>query len=110
MAEDDRIRLYKAELARLDVLAADLERLWKQVPRYGYLAVATPLVWYFVSPGWAIAYLLVVAALVGTQAYLIGVRRNELAWNRRHVAEDLARLEDELGLSPASASASEQAS
>src|SRR5688572_26337951 len=91
----DRIRLYEAELSRLDVLEADLIRLWRQVPRYGYLVLFTPLVWYFVSGGWAIAYVLVVGALVGTQAYLIGVRRNELVWTRKQVAEDLAKLRDE---------------
>jgi hypothetical protein len=88
----DRIRLYEAELARLEVLDADLARLWTQVPRYGWLLVLTPAVWYFVSGGWAIAYILVVGALVGTQAYLIGVRRNELNWTREQVTEDLAKL------------------
>lgn len=91
----DRIRLYEAELTRLDVLEADLIRLWKQVPRYAYLLVFTPLVWYLVSGGWAFAYILIVAALVGTQAYLIGVRRNELVWTRRQVTEDLAKLRAE---------------
>src|SRR5688572_31873833 len=91
----DRIRLYEAELSRLDVLEADLIRLWRQVPRYGYLAVLAPLVWYLVSGGWALTYVLVVAALVGTQAYLIGVRRNELVWTRKQVSEDLAKLRDE---------------
>jgi Na+/H+ antiporter NhaD/arsenite permease-like protein len=45
--------------------------------------------------GWAIVTVLTVGALVGTQAYLIGMRRNELRWTRRHVAEDLDRLRAE---------------
>jgi hypothetical protein len=94
----DRIRLYETELSRLDVLDADLARLWTQMPRYGYLAVLAPVVWYFTSWGWAVTYALVVAALVGTQAYLIGVRRNELAWTRKQVAEDLGKLRSETAL------------
>ncbi len=87
---------YEAELARLDQLHAHLEQLWTQVPRYGLLAVAAPFVWYFVSFGWAFTTLLVTAALVGTQAYLIGVRKNENRFNRDLVARDLEQLREEL--------------
>lgn len=89
------MRKYEDELARLDKLYAHLEQLWTQVPRYGYLALAAPFVWYFVSFGWAITTLLVTAALVGTQAYLIGVRKNENRFNRDLVARDLERLREE---------------
>ena len=90
------MRKYEDELARLDQLYAHLELLWTQVPRYGYLALAAPFVWYFVSFGWAFTTLLVTGALVGTQAYLIGVRKNENRFNRDLVARDLERLREEM--------------
>lgn len=97
MASDaERMRKYEEELARLDQLYLHLEHLWTQVPRYAYLALAAPFVWYFVSFGWAFTTLLVTAALVGTQAYLIAIRKNENRWNRQVVARDLESLRDEL--------------
>src|SRR5690349_18811231 len=36
---EERIRLYEAEIARLDALYDHLEQLWTQVPRYGYIAL-----------------------------------------------------------------------
>lgn len=94
--EEDRIRLYEQEIARLDHLHTELEGLWSHVPRYGLLALFAPLVWYFASFGWAVVELLVTAALVATQAYLIGVRKNENRWNRELVARDLDRLRRDL--------------
>jgi hypothetical protein len=94
-AREERIRLYEAEIARLDELYAELEQLWTQVPRYGYLALLTPLTWWFAGFGWALTHLLVTGALVGTQAYLIGVRKNENRWTRASVADDLERLRAE---------------
>lgn len=95
-ADDERIRKYEIELARLDELYAHLEHLWTQVPRYALIGLAFPIVWYFASFGWAVTHLLVTAALVGTQAYLIGVRKNENRWNRNLVERDLAQLREEL--------------
>jgi hypothetical protein len=92
---DERIRLYEAEIARLDELYAHLEQLWTQVPRYGYVALLAPLVWWYAGLGWAITHVLVTGALVGTQAYLIGVRKNENRWTRASVADDLERLRAE---------------
>jgi hypothetical protein len=94
-AHEDRIRLYEAELARLDDLHAHLEQLWTQVPRYGYLALLAPVTWWFFGFGWALTHVLVTGALVGTQAYLIGVRKNENRWTRASVAQDLERLRSE---------------
>lgn len=94
--DDERIRKYETEIARLDALYADLERLWSQVPRLGYLALVAPAVWAYAGLGWGIVALLVAASLVGTQAYLIGVRKSENRWNRAHVADDLARLRHDL--------------
>ena len=94
-AMDDQIAKYEQEIARLDALYAHLEVLWSRVPRLFVFAVAAPLVWYFVSLGWAIVELLVTFALVGTQAYLIGVRKNENRWNRATLVEDLEKLQAE---------------
>jgi hypothetical protein len=90
-----RIEKYETEIRRLDELRAELDRLWTKVPRYAYLALLAPLVWYFAGLGWAFVELLVTASLVGTQAYLIGVRKNEIRWNREKLVEDLERLRDE---------------
>ena len=95
-SDDERMRKYELELARLDELHAHLEQLWTQVPRYALLALCVPFIWYFVSFGWALTALLVTGALVGTQAYLIGVRKNENRWNRELVARDLESLRAEL--------------
>lgn len=97
MSDDElRIQLYEQEIARLDVLYTELEGLWTHVPRYALLALLAPLVWYFASFGWAVVELLVTAALVATQAYLIGVRKNENRWNRELVSRDLERLRHDL--------------
>lgn len=90
--DDAQIRKYEIEIKRLDDEYADLEMLWTKVPRYGYLALFAPLVWIFASFGWALVELLVTASLVGTQAYLIGVRKSENRWNRASLVEDMTRL------------------
>jgi hypothetical protein len=95
-ADQERIRKYEAELARLDELYHHLELLWTQVPRYAVVGVATPFVWYFAGFGWAVATLLVTAALVGTQAYLIGIRKNENRFNRQMIERDLERLHHDI--------------
>jgi hypothetical protein len=95
MQADEQIKMYETELARLGELDRDLIRLWKQIPRYGYLGLIAPVVWYFAGLGWAIVALLSVGALLATQAYLIGVRRNEIQWNQKLLTEDLAQLRAE---------------
>jgi hypothetical protein len=95
-ADQERIRKYELELARLDELHQHLEQLWTHVPRYALLGLAAPFVWYFASFGWAVTTLLVTGALVGTQAYLIGVRKNENRFNRSLIERDLAGLRDDL--------------
>lgn len=94
--DEERIQKYEQEIARLDELYAHLEGLWRIVPRYGLLALLAPVVWYFAGFGWALVELLVTGALVGTQAYLIGVRKNENRWNRNLVARDLENLRRDL--------------
>lgn len=95
-ADQERIRKYEAELARLDDLHHHLEQLWTQVPRYAFVALGAPFAWYFAGFGWAVTTLLVTAALVGTQAYLIGVRKNENRFNRQLVERDLANVRDDI--------------
>jgi hypothetical protein len=94
--QDELITKYKAEIARLDTLYDELGQLWHRVPRYAIVGIAAPFIWYFTSFGWAVAWLLTTAALVGTQAYLIGVRKTENRWNRERLVEDMARREAEL--------------
>jgi Flp pilus assembly protein TadB len=93
---DERIKKYEQEIARLDQLYIELDGLWEKVPRLFIFAIGAPFVWYFVSLGWAFVELLITLALVGTQAYLIGLRKSENRWNREQVREDLARLRAEL--------------
>jgi hypothetical protein len=95
MRAEDQIKLYETELARLGELDRDLVKLWAQIPRYGWLALIAPIVWHFSGVGWAIVALLIVGALLATQAYLIGVRRNEIRWNKKLLIEDLAQLKAE---------------
>jgi hypothetical protein len=97
MAEDERIRLYEAEIARLDELDVHLDQLWTRVPRYGLVGLASPFVWYFKSFGWFVATLLTTAALVATQAYLIRMRKSENRWTRRRLVEDIQLRRAELG-------------
>lgn len=95
MSDDARIEKYDAEIRRLDELYAELDDLWSKVPRYGYLALLAPVVWYFKGWGWGIVELMVTGALIGTQAYLIGVRKSENRWTRAMLVDDLARLHAE---------------
>jgi hypothetical protein len=92
----DRARLYETEIARLDQMYKELEVLWTKVPRYGYLALLAPVVWYTSGLGWAITEVFVTGALMGTQAYLIGVRKSENRWTHRQLVNDLAELRDEM--------------
>ena len=98
MNDEARIEKYEAELRRLDDLNADLDVLWSKMPRYGWLALGAPIVWYFHGWGWAFVELMVTAALVGTQAYLIGVRRSENRWTYQSVSNDLAKYRAEMAL------------
>jgi len=94
--DQERMQKYEAELARLDQLHDHLDHLWTQVPRYAWFAIFAPVVWYVWGFGWAVAELLVTASLVGTQAYLIGVRKNENRANYQLVANDLENLREKL--------------
>ena len=100
MADDARIRKYELEIERLDALDAELDLLWTKVPRYGLLGLLAPVVWYFKGFGWAFVELLVTASLVGTQSYLIRMRKSENRWNRESLVEDVRRLRAELASQP----------
>ena len=96
----ERLEKYEREIARLDALYVELDALWSRVPQLGAAAVLAPVVWYFSNLGWAIVELLVTAVLVGSQAYLIGLRKSENRWNREQVAGDLDRLKAEMAEQP----------
>jgi hypothetical protein len=53
------------------------------------------VIWFYKGFGWAFVELLVTASLIGTQAYLIGVRKSENRWNRERLVEDVALLRAE---------------
>jgi hypothetical protein len=95
---DDAVRIqkYEAEIARLDVLDAELDALLVKAPRFAYLAVLAPVVWYFQSFGWAIVELLVTGALVATQTYLLRMRKSENRWNRASLVDDVRRIRAEI--------------
>jgi hypothetical protein len=93
-----RIQKYEVEIARLDVLDAELDALLLKAPRYAYLAVLAPVVWYFKGFGWALVELLVTAALVGTQSYLLRMRKSENRWNRASLVDDVRRIRAEIAL------------
>ena len=84
---------YRIEIARLDADLADLERLWNQVPWFAVVAVFAPVVGYVWGFGAAMVELLVSAALVGTRAYLLAVRKTENRWSRDKLLADLEELE-----------------
>jgi len=93
-----RIQKYEIEIARLDVLDAELDELLLKAPRYAYLAVLAPVVWYFKGFGWALVELMVTAALVGTQSYLLRMRKSENRWNRASLVDDVRRMRAEIAL------------
>lgn len=95
MDRDAQIAKYQDEIRRLDELDSELDVLIEHAPRYAYVALLAPVVWYFVSWGWAVAELLTTAALVGTQTYLLKVRKSENRWNRDSLEHDVARLRAE---------------
>jgi hypothetical protein len=95
MNDEARIQKYEIEIKRLDELDAHLDLLWTKVPRYAYVGLLAPVVFFFKGFGWAFVELLVTAALVGTQAYLIKMRKSENRWNRAHLVEDVARIRAE---------------
>jgi hypothetical protein len=103
MTDDaERIQKYEDEIARLDVLDAELDALLIKAPRYAYLAVLAPVVWYFKGFGWALVELMVTAALVGTQSYLLRMRKSENRWNRKSLVEDVRRIRAETAAPPSS--------
>jgi glucose-6-phosphate-specific signal transduction histidine kinase len=80
---------YQAEIARLDEEHRQYEKLWTQVPRFALVVLLAPVVGFVWGFGWFVAELLVSAALVGTRAYLIAVRKHENRWNRDRLVDDL---------------------
>lgn len=96
MDEQARIEKYEIEIKRLDVLDEELDVLWSKAPRYLYVALLAPVVWYFAGWGWAFVELLVTASLFGTQSYLLKMRKSENRWNRAQLVDDVARIRTEI--------------
>ena len=80
---------YHTEIERLDEEHRDLERLWTQVPRFALVALLSIPVGITWGWGAAVVELLVSAALVGTRAYLIAIRKTENRWTREKLVNDL---------------------
>ncbi|HEX5656327.1 MAG TPA: hypothetical protein VFX59_03990 [Polyangiales bacterium] len=95
MDHAEQIAKYEDEIRRLDVLDKELDVLLEHAPRYALLAVLAPAVWYFFGGGWALVELLVTGALVGTQMYLLKMRKSENRWNRESLVEDVRRIRAE---------------
>ena len=81
---------YEAELVRLDDEFSDLQEHWLRVPRFAWFALLAPFAWYAYGFAGALIVMLVTPALVGTRAYLIGMRKSENRWIRESVARELA--------------------
>lgn len=90
----ERVGLYRAEIARLDGELVHYDQQWTKVPRFAWTAALAPLAGVLAGWGAAVVALLVAAALVGTRAYLIAMRKSEVSWNRERLLEDL-RAESE---------------
>jgi hypothetical protein len=95
MDRREQIEKYEDEIRRLDELDAELDVLLSHAPRYVLVGLLAPVVWYFAGGGWAFAELLVTVSLVGTQMYLLKVRKSENRWNRDSLREDVRRLRAE---------------
>lgn len=80
---------YHAELARLDGELAHYERQWTLVPRFAWVTVLAPIAGLVWGVAALFVALLVTLALVGVRAYLIAMRRSEIAWNRERLVADL---------------------
>jgi hypothetical protein len=95
MDHAEQIEKYENEIRRLDELDKELDVLLEHAPRYALVGLLAPVVWWYAGGGWALATLLVTAALVGTQMYLLKMRKSENRWNRESLVEDVRRLRAE---------------
>ncbi len=95
MDSAEQIEKYEQEIRRLEELDKELDVLLTHAPRYWYVGLATPFVWYFFGGGWAVAAVLVTVSLVGTQTYLLKVRKGENRWTRESLVEDVRRIRAE---------------
>lgn len=86
---------YEAEQARLDDELRELEHHWQTVPRFFAFAAFAPLVTYFYGFAAGMVELMVTLALVGTRAYLIGIRKSENRWTHQSLARELQDTADE---------------
>ncbi|MFN7699083.1 MAG: hypothetical protein ACK5U8_14375, partial [Deltaproteobacteria bacterium] len=94
-----RLLILEAELARLQRELAVLDRQWSQKLRLGAFGLlAIPALYW--GPEYAVIILLCTPALIATQAYLIGVRRNECRELIGEARRELATLRKRLEAKP----------
>jgi hypothetical protein len=87
-AMDPRRRdLTVAQIERLKQQRMRLERDWSHIPRLAYAAILVAPAYFFWGVGAALATLLFVPCLLGTAAYLVGVRLFE----NKQTTQDLER-------------------
>jgi len=84
---------YQRELERLDAEYAHYEQQWTKVPRFALVGLSVPIAWFVWGWGAGVVALLVSAALVGTRAYLIAMRKGEIRWNRERLVSDMEEVE-----------------
>lgn len=88
---DERGALLAAEVERLQKELGILQRQWDRKHLLGLFGLfAIPA--YFVGPAYAVIVLLCTPALIGTQAYLLGVRMSECKELLAEARTELARL------------------
>lgn len=91
MSTSEREAKLAAELERLQKELAVLERQWSRKHLLGLFGLfAIPA--YFVGPAYALIVIVCTPALIGTQAYLLGVRMAECKELIAETRMELARL------------------
>jgi len=89
MDQIDR-RKYEIELARLDSELRELDEHWRRIPMFGTFGLCALPIGYLLGVAAALVALMVTAALVGTSAYLTGVRKNENRWTHQSLLRELS--------------------
>lgn len=77
MAAVQRIPMLQSEVTRLEHELSILERQWNRKHRLGFFALLAIPAYFLFGPLIAGVVLLCTPALIGMQAYLLGVRRME---------------------------------
>lgn len=95
-----RRELVVAQIERLKQHRARLEKDWSRIPRLAYSGLLVVPAYFVGGVGAALATLLFVPCLVGTAAYLVGVRLFENKQTTRDLELQVAEHDAEQGVSP----------